>query len=95
MRGAADELPHFLKNPDDYRVPVASRSPRSAMSPMAETTMYKVLKGFILTNGFEGKVDEVVSEKEFNKKEIASLLKDGSITAQKSPAKKAVSKKKK
>lgn len=41
--------------------------------------MYKVKKGFILANGFEGRVDETVSEKEFSKKEIASLTKDGSI----------------
>lgn len=57
--------------------------------------MYKVLKGFILANGFEGKTDEVVSEKEFTKKEIASLLKDGSIETAKAvkTAKKATKKK--
>ncbi len=56
--------------------------------------MYKVLKGFILANGFEGRADEVVSEKEFSKKEITSLLKDQSIETAKAE-KKAVAKPKK
>lgn len=56
--------------------------------------MYKVLKGFILANGFEGRALEVVSEKEFSKKEITSLLKDGSIELAKA-AKKVLKIKKK
>lgn len=52
--------------------------------------MYKVLKGFILANGFEGRAEEVVSEKELSKKEIASLLKDGSIEAASKSATKRV-----
>lgn len=45
--------------------------------------MYKVVKGFILTNGFEGKVGENLPNEQFTKKEIASLTKDGSIKPEK------------
>lgn len=53
---------------------------------------YKVLKGFFLANGFEGRVDEVVDDKAFTSKEITSLTKDGSIEKAKggSVAKKAI-----
>lgn len=44
-----------------------------------KTMPYKVLKGFILASGFEGKVDDIVIDKTFTSKEIASLTKDGSI----------------
>lgn len=45
----------------------------------SKTMPYKVLKGFILANGFEGRVDDIVIDKTFSSKEIASLTKDGSI----------------
>lgn len=49
--------------------------------------MYKVLKGFILANGFEGKPGEILAPSTFTKKEITSLEKDGSIVADKGGAK--------
>lgn len=43
--------------------------------------MFKVLKGFILANGFEGVVGAEVSEDKFTPTELESLVADGSLEA--------------
>lgn len=71
----------------------------SAPLDRIKTNMYKVKKGFIIKNGFEGKEGQTVEDSAFTKKEIASLIKDGSIEAVKAvvkkPAKKVAKKTKK
>lgn len=53
--------------------------------------MLKVLQGFILKNGFEGKVGEVVGEDKFGETELQSLITDGSLEEMKDVAEEKLS----